>query len=577
MFLPATREECDHLGWKKLDIILVTGDAYVDSPYFGTAVIGKYLLSKGFKVGVIPQPDISSNKDITALGEPLLYWGVSAGCVDSMVSNYTPLKKKRNEDDLTAGGKNNRRPDRACIAYTNLIRRNFKNTVPVILGGIEASLRRIAHYDFWDDSVRRSILIDAKADAVIYGMGEKTSFELADALQKGEEWRSIKGICYKSKTMPDDAHLLPSYEEASTDKKSFINMFAEFSQNNDALTAKTLAQKHADTFVVQNPPQTLISTDELDEIYEYEYEHKAHPVHDKEGKVKALDTVKFSVTAHRGCYGECSFCAISAHQGRTVISRSEDSIMREVAQFMNNPEFKGIVYDMGGPTANMYGFECDKKMISGPCSNKHCLFPSVCHSLKVNHHRQMNLLKSMRTLKGIKKVFVASGIRYDLIFADKNGEKYLNDIVQHHVSGQMKIAPEHTITKVLSLMGKPAKSQLVKFKELFDSLNEHAGKKQFLTYYFIAAHPGCTEEDMRSCGDFSRQVLKHRPQQVQIFTPTPSTWSACMYYTETNPYTGERIFVEKNPQKKEAQKKTMGIPSVIQFNKNRHRRPVKKT
>ena len=559
MFLPITRKEMDELGWDACDVILVTGDTYIDSPYFGTAIIGKVLLQAGYRVGIIPQPGID-NDDIMRLGEPRLFWGVSSGCVDSMVSNYTPMNKKRMEDDLTPGGVNNRRPDRALISYTSLIRSRYKKTVPVVLGGIDASLRRIAHYDCWDNKVRRSVLFDAKADYLLYGMGEHSIVECADALRSHGDIRPVKGVSYISSEPVDEYISLPSFEEASADKDRFTEMFRLFNANCDPVTAKGLVQKHGDRYLVQNPPQMPLSSEELDDVYELDFEYGPHPLCLAEGRIRALETIQFSVTTHRGCYGECSFCAISMHQGRTVMSRSEDSVVREIERFKKMPSFKGIIYDLGGPTANMYGFECDKKMTRGACRNKRCLYPAVCHSLNVSHTRQVNLLKRVRSLPGIKKVFVASGIRYDLIFADKNGESYFREIVNHHISGQMKVAPEHTKGRILQLMGKPPKQMLTRFKKLFDQLNAESGKKQFLTYYFIAAHPGCTMDDMLSLSAFARQELHTRPEQVQIFTPTPSTWSTLMYYTGKDPWTGEDLFVEKDRGRKDAQKKALKEP-----------------
>jgi len=554
MFLPMTRKECEDLGWSELDVILVSGDAYVDSSYFGVAVIGKTLLSKGYKVGIISQPDVNSDSDIMRLGEPKLFWGISGGAVDSMVSNYTPLKKHRMDDDLTPGGRNTKRPDRACIAYSNLIRRFSSVNKPVVLGGIEASLRRIAHYDFWSDSVRRSILFDAKADILVYGMSERTIVELAEHFERGEDWHRVLGICYAAKSLPDDAQEIPSYEDSVRDKDSFIAMFKAFYENNDSLTAKKLAQRHGDRFLVQNPPQYLLSPDELDDAYELDYERDAHPSHKADGEVRALETIRFSITTHRGCYGECRFCAISVHQGRTVVSRSVESIVREAECITHLPKFKGIISDLGGPTANMYGFECEKKTNAGACRNKRCLQPSVCRSLKVRHDKQVKLLRAVRALAGVKRVFVASGVRYDLVFADPKGEEYLEELVASHISGQMKIAPEHTKGDILVLMGKPPKAQLIRFKKLFDQMNERLGRKQFLTYYFIAAHPGCNESDMHSLGDFSRHELRHRPEQVQIFTPTPSTWSTLFYYTGFDPFSVSELFVERDPRKKQMQK-----------------------
>jgi uncharacterized radical SAM protein YgiQ len=556
MFLPTTYDEVKKLGWDTLDIILVSGDTYIDSSYNGTAVIGKWLLKHGFKVGVIAQPDINSNTDITRLGEPNLFWAVSGGCVDSMVANYTAAKKKRNTDDFTPGTINNRRPDRAVITYTNLIKRNFKtNPKPIVLGGIEASLRRIVHYDFWSNSLRRSILFDAKADILSYGMGEKSMLALAEALRDNKEWKNIRGLCYIAKEPHPNYITLPSFEECKENKKSFIEAFELFYLNCDPITAKGLSQKHADRYLIQNPPSEIFTSQEMDEIYGMDFERDVHPYYKAQGEVRALETIKNSITTHRGCYGECNFCAIAVHQGRTISQRSEDSIITEVQKIASTKGFKGYVSDVGGPTANMYGIECEKKLKSGACSHKRCMYPKTCPALKVDHHRQVNLLKKLKKIEGIKKIFIASGIRYDLILDDtKCGNIYLEELIKDHISGQMKIAPEHTEDKVLDLMGKQGKSLLKEFKNRFYKLNEKLGKKQFLTYYLIAAHPGCNEKDMLDLKVFASQELRINPEQVQIFTPTPSTYSTLMYYTEMNPFTGKKLFVEKDTQRKQKQK-----------------------
>lgn len=560
MFLPTTRKELDQLGWDQLDVILVTGDSYIDSPFIGIAVIGKVLSHAGYRVGVIAQPDINSDEDICRLGEPRLFWGVSGGSIDSMVANYTALKKKRKSDDYTPGGKNDRRPDRATIVYANLIRRFSKNTRPIVLGGIEASLRRIAHYDFWSDRIRSSILFDAKANYLLYGMAEKSIVELADGLKVGDDVRNIRGLCYISnkkdfETIPDDYMELPACETVKMDKYSLIDMFHIFYQNSDPLTAKGLYQKHGTRYLVQNPPSPCLTQNELDEVYALDFERAQHPYYESQGKVKALQTIRFSIPTHRGCYGECNFCSIAVHQGRTVQWRSSKSILTEVRELTQSPDFKGYIMDLGGPTANMYGIECRKKITRGHCQKKRCLYPVVCPLLKADHRKQLDLLKQIRQIAGVKKVFVASGIRYDLLLSDEShGKQYLQEIVNHHVSGQMKIAPEHTEEKVLNKMGKPGTDSLIKFKELFDQMSRAAGKKQFLTYYFIAAHPGCTEKDMQNMKRFISQKLKMYPEQVQIFTPLPSTYSALMYATEMDPFTREPIFVEKELRKKAWQK-----------------------
>jgi uncharacterized radical SAM protein YgiQ len=555
MFLPTTSAELKKLKWDKLDVILVTGDAYIDSPFIGVSVIGRVLANAGFRVGIIAQPDWQSKTDIGRLGEPELFWGISGGCMDSMVANYTATKKKRHDDDLTAGGKNNRRPDRAVVVYANLIRRYFKETRPLILGGVEASLRRIAHYDFWSDSIRRSILFDARADVLVYGMAEKATLELAQKLREGRDIKDTRGICYISPAPPSDYIELPAYERVVADKKSFSRMFDIFYQNNDPLTAQGLFQQHGPRYLVQNPPQPHLTVEELDHIYALDFARDVHPFYQEQGKVRAMETIKFSITSHRGCFGECNFCSIGLHEGRTIISRSEKSIMAEAQKLSALPDFKGYILDVGGSTANMYGIECPKKQTDGACKNKRCLYPRVCSGLKADHSRQINLLKNLRKIKGVKKVFVASGIRYDLLEADKKHcASYMQELVKHHVSGQLKVAPEHIAANTLRLMGKPQAKSLLNFKHIFEKAIASSGQKQFLTYYFIAAHPGCTEEDMHELKSFAGRELKTNPRQVQIFTPLPSTYSALMYFTEIDPATGRKIFVEKKTEKKQRQK-----------------------
>lgn len=556
MFLPTTMEEVKKLGWGDLDVILISGDTYIDSSYNGSAVIGKWLLKHGFKVGIIAQPDINSDLDIKRLGVPRLYWAISGGCVDSMVANYTATKKKRKQDDFTPGGENIKRPDRAVIAYTNLIKRFFKNyNIPIVISGIESSLRRITHYDYWSNSLRRPIIFDAKADILSYGMGEKSMLALARALKGGREWRNIRGLCYISKDKNESYLELPSYEECVADKFKFIDAFNNFYINCDPITAKGLYQKCGDRYLIQNPPSENFTSDELDEIYSMDFEREVHPYYKKMGNVRALDTIKNSVTTHRGCYGECNFCAIAIHQGRTVVSRSEDSIVKEIKEIASAPKFKGYISDVGGPTANMYQVECTKKLKLGACPDRRCLYPKKCPALKIDHSKQIDLLKKLKKIDKIKKIFIASGIRYDMILDDsKCGQIYLEELVKDHVSGQMKIAPEHTEDKVLSLMGKDGKAPLKEFKNRFYKINEKYGLKQFLTYYLIAAHPGCDEKDMLDLKKFASAELKVNPEQVQIFTPTPSTYSTLMYYTEINPFTGKKMFVEKDNGRKQRQK-----------------------
>jgi len=555
MFLPTTREEMKDLSYAKMDIIIITGDTYIDSSFCGAAVVGRVLQAAGYKVGIIAQPDIDNEKDITKMGEPELFWGVTAGSVDSMVANYTALKKKRKKDDFTPGGLNTKRPDRATIVYSNLIRKYFKKTKPIILGGIEASLRRIAHYDYWEDRIRRSILFDTKADILVYGMGEKAILALANSLKNKQDWRNIRGICYISSSPVNNYKLLPSYEEVKEDKNKFMVMFHTFYQNNDPLTAQGLCQKHGNRYLIQNLPTLPLTPKEMDIIYALPYEREVHPFYKKEGEVEALKTIKFSITTHRGCYGECNFCSIAVHQGKWIQQRSEESICQEAKLLTHLRDFKGYILDVGGPTANMYGIDCPKRIKSGSCQGKRCLYPKPCLNLKLKHQRQIKLLQKIRKIKGIKRVFVASGIRYDILLNDlKFGGQYLRELIKYHISGQLKIAPEHINSKILEKMGKPNQGYLKRFKDEFFRINREEKKKQFLTYYLIAAHPGCQERDMYQLKEYVKRELKILPEQVQIFTPLPSTYSALMYYIEQDPFTGEALYVEKDLKKKLKQK-----------------------
>ena len=553
MFLPTTRQELRQRGWDQLDVILVTGDAYIDSPHIGIALVGHTLADVGYRVGVIAQPDIHSPDDITRLGEPALFWGVSGGSVDSMVANYTALKKPRRSDDYTPGGRNDRRPDRAAIVYTNLIRRYYKDTVPIVLGGLEASLRRVAHYDYWDDAIRRSVLLDAKADYLIYGMAEKSVVAFADAMRFGTSPRHLRGLCYVDDEARSASVELPPYEVVREDKRAFIEMFHTFYQNNDPQSvrsqagARGLTQRYGDRYLIHNAPVPYLTQKELDGVYALDFERDAHPFYRSQGKIKALETIAFALSTHRGCYGECTFCSIAVHEGRTVRWRSPESVEREARQLVEHPDFKGYIQDVGGPTANMYGFECSKKSREGACPDRRCLYPDVCPSLPVDHSRHLDLLRRLRRLPGVKKVFVSSGLRYDLLLHDEShGDTYLDEVVAHHVSGQMKVAPEHTEERVLQAMGKPGPASLLEFRQRFLDATERAHLPQYLTYYVIAAHPGCTEQDMRRLRGFALRELGLLPEQVQIFTPTPSTYATLMYYTEMDPFTGARIFVEKS-------------------------------
>lgn len=567
-FLPTTNEEMHQRGWNALDVVLVSGDSYIDSPYIGIAVIGRVLEKAGFKVGIIAQPDVGSEADITRLGEPRLFWGVTGGSVDSMVANYTASRKKRRRDDYTPGGNNNRRPNRAVIAYSNLIRRYFKNTVPIVLGGIEASLRRVAHYDYWDDTIRRSVLFDAKADYLLYGMAERSIVELSRRLANGKEVASVRGLCYIAKEPPSEHLILPSYEVVRNNKHAFIDMFHTFYQNSDPMNACGLTQKHGDRYLVQNKPAAYMSQKEMDITYAFPYQRAQHPYYEKQGKTRALETIRFSINTQHGCYGECNFCSIAVHEGRTVRWRSEASVLAEARQIAGLSDFKGYIHDIGGPTANMYGYECERKLREGACKDKRCIYPNVCSALNPNHQRQISLLKKLRQIPGVKKVFVSSGIRYDLVLEDElYGDTYLQEISREHVSGQLKVAPEHSEAKVLNAMGKPGHECLISFKKKFDRFSRKFGKEQYLTYYLIAAHPGCTQEDMWRLKRFTSRELHISPEQVQLFTPLPSTYSALMYYTGMDPFTNKKIFVEKDEGKREKQKRILTKKTISRASK----------
>lgn len=548
MFLPTTAIELQSLGWERPDVILVTGDAYIDSPHMGVSIIGRYLLKHGFKTAIIAQPAVDHGRDISRLGEPRLFWGVTAGAIDSMVANYTATLKSRRQDDYTPGGANIR-PNRAAIVYTNLIRQYFKQTRPIVLGGIEASLRRIAHYDYWDNAVRRSILFDAKADILAYGMAEKTVIDLARTLQAGRDWKSVNGICYIGATPDTDKIPLPSFQEVTDDKTAFLRMSKLFHRHAGDMT-RGLVQRHGDRYLIHNPPSPALTTDELDEIYDLDYERDAHPFY-KTGEIRALDTIKQSITTHRGCIGGCNFCSIAVHQGKRITSRSRRSILREAAVISRHKPFNGMIYDLGGPTANMFGCTCLKDW---GCKDKSCLIPKPCPNLRFGHGAQIGLLREIRKQPGVKKVFIASGIRPDLIMADRNdGKTYIRELAGHHVSGQIKLAPEHSEPDILKLMNKPPLESLLHFKSLFDAAAVDAGLRLFATYYVIAAHPGCTVAHMQHLKQVLSSKLRAAPEQVQIFTPTPATLSTAMYYCEMD-LTGKRLFCEKNLREKEKQK-----------------------
>jgi uncharacterized radical SAM protein YgiQ len=526
MYLPTLGDKIDY----QLDIILVTGDAYIDHPSMGSSLIAHRLVSKGYKVGIIAQPDLYSNKDICWFGQPKLFWGVTSGAVDSIVANYTALGKKRKSDNYTPGGTNNKRPDRATIFYSNLIRKYYKKQT-IVLGGLEAGLRRLAHYDWIQDKLRRSVLIDSKADYLLYGMADNSVVQFADLYkeQKFDDIKQIRGICFKDSN-PDltGAIKLPDFETVLNDRKEFFEFYKIFSENFDYISGKKLVQKFDKTFVVQNPPAIPLTSDELDEVYSMDFERNVHPFYLKQGKVKAIETVKFSVVSHRGCYGNCSFCSITAHQGNYVVSRSEKSIIKEIEKIGALPDFKGYISDVGGPTANMYSIECEKKQKFGACLKKDCLVPKICPNLKVNHDKYLFLLKKIQNLPFIKKVFISSGIRFDLLLADKNFSVNLKQLINNHISGQLKIAPEHLDNYILSLMNKSYKNVFFEFIKNFEKIKS---TKIFWVCYLMVGHPGSSIKKEQETAYLVKKIFNYNPEQIQVFTPTPSTWSTTMYYT----------------------------------------------
>ena len=560
LFLPVTLDEARQRGWEELDVILLTGDAYVDHPSFGAAIIGRMLEAKGYRVGIIPQPDWTKLDDFRKLGKPRLFFSVSAGNLDSMLSNYTPNKKKRREDAYSPGGHPGKRPDRASIVYTNRLKEAFPR-VPIIIGGIEASLRRFAHYDYWDNKIRRSILLDSRADLLVYGMGEKQVLELAVGLQEGkplEDLIDIKGTVYRRKSLEGLKGYIevPSLEEVSQDKRAYAEAFKIQYLEQDPLRGKILVQKHGDQYVVQNPPAPLLNTEEMDFVYGLSYVRDYHPMYKEAGGIPAIKEVKFSITSHRGCFGGCSFCAITYHQGRIIQSRSPESILEEARLLAQMPDFKGIINDVGGPTANFRLKSCSKQEKKGACQGKDCLYPEPCKTMEVDHSQYFNLLRAIRSLPGIKKVFIRSGVRYDYLLLDKQSDKYLKELCQYHVSGQLKVAPEHVSKRVTDLMRKPGKKVFEKFKENYNIVNERLGKKQYLVPYFIASHPGCTLKEAVELAEYIRD-MGYQPEQVQDFTPTPGSLSTCMYYTGLDPFTGREVYVPRTQEERQMQRALM--------------------
>ena len=534
-FLPICREDMQAQGWDSVDFVYVSGDAYVDHPSFGHAIITRVLSAHGYRVGIIPQPDWKDKKSIMEFGEPRLGFLVSAGNMDSMVNHYSVSKKRRKTDAFTPGGVMGKRPDYAVVVYSNLIRQVYKHT-PIILGGIEASLRRLAHYDYWSDRLKRSVLLDSGADIISYGMGERSIIEIAEALDSGiavKDITFIDGTVCKVKSLDSvyDAVILPSFEELREDKLNYARSFYTQYCNTDPFSGKRLAEPYQDAhlYVVQNPPSKPLSQEEMDDVYAYPYMRTYHPSYEKDGGVPAITEVKFSLTSNRGCFGGCSFCALTFHQGRILQTRSHESLIREAKLLIQDKDFKGYIHDVGGPTANFRQPSCQKQLTLGVCKEKQCLFPKPCRNLKVSHEDYIILLRKLKALPGVKKVFIRSGIRFDYVMADKD-DAFLRELCKDHVSGQLKVAPEHVSDVVLRKMGKPENSVYQAFVKKYKQMNQQLGKNQFLVPYLMSSHPGSGLKEAVELAEHIRD-LGYMPEQVQDFYPTPSTISTCMYYT----------------------------------------------
>ncbi|MGN0799338.1 MAG: YgiQ family radical SAM protein [Christensenellales bacterium] len=556
-FLPTTPEELSARGIGQLDFVYIIGDAYVDHPSFGPAIISRVLESHGYTVGIISQPDWHSAEEFRRLGRPRLAFLISAGNIDSMVNHYTSAKKRRSSDAYTPGGEAGKRPDRATIVYANRVREAYRG-VPVIIGGIEASLRRFAHYDYWDDKVRRSILSDSGADLLIYGMGERQIVEIADALAGGlpvEQITYVNGTCYMTNSLAQvyEYETIESYEAVARDKKAYASAFMAQYREQDAIRGKRLVQPHGDTFLVVNPPAAPLTTEELDAVYELPYARAPHPSYQKE--IPALFEVKFSLTSCRGCFGACSFCALTFHQGRVISARSHASLLREAAILTQQPDFKGNIHDVGGPTANFRQPACKKQLKSGVCADRQCLGFEHCKNLMVDHGDYIALLEELSAVPGVKRVFVRSGIRYDYVMYDKS-DAFLRALIKNHVSGQLKVAPEHVSDRVLRLMGKPASALYDRFVAKYMQLNRNLGKEQYIVPYFMSSHPGSDLDAAVELAEYLKRTGQ-RPEQVQDFYPTPGTLSTCMYYTGFDPRTGERVYVPKSASEKAMQRALM--------------------
>lgn len=563
-FLPVSREDMEQRGIEQLDFVYVTGDAYVDHPSFGHAIISRILEAHGYRVGIIAQPDWKDESSIQVLGRPRLGFLISGGNMDSMVNHYYVSKKRRTSDAYTPGGEMGKRPDYATVVYGNLIRRTYKD-IPVIIGGIEASLRRLAHYDYWSNSLKRSILLDSQADLISYGMGERSIVEIADALNSGisvKDITFIPGTVYKTKDISGitgaleeryNAILLPEYDKMKEDPQLYAKSFGIQYQNTDPFTARVLAEKYpGGVYVVQNPPQKPLSMQEMDDVYALPYMRTYHPSYKAQGGVPAISEIKFSLISNRGCFGGCSFCALTFHQGRIIQVRSHESIIEEAKTIIKEPDFKGYIHDVGGPTANFRQPACKKQLTCGVCQNRQCLFPEPCRNMIADHSDYLSLLRKLRALPGVKKVFVRSGIRFDYLLADKD-DTFFKELVEYHVSGQLKVAPEHISDRVLQKMGKPKRSVYERFVKKYAQINENLGKKQFLVPYLMSSHPGSTLKEAIELAEYLRD-LGYMPEQVQDFYPTPSTLSTVMYYTGIDPRDGSQVYVCRNPHEKAMQR-----------------------
>ncbi|MEG0308236.1 MAG: YgiQ family radical SAM protein [Clostridium sp.] len=555
-FLPICKEDMKAEGISQLDFIIITGDAYIDHPSFGTAIIGRLLQSEGYTVGIIPQPKWDTCEDFKKLGEPKYGFLINSGNIDSMVNHYTVAKKKRHDDFYSPGGKSGFRPNRAVIVYSNRVREAYKNA-PIIIGGIEASLRRFAHYDYWEDKIRKSILIDSTADLLIYGMGEKPVLEIAKLLSYGKPINnitSIRGTCYVSKDIDKvkDPVILPSLADITSSKEAYAKSYYLASREQDSVWGKPIVEPYGDKFIVQNPPQAPLSTKEMDMVYNLPYTRTYHPIYEAAGGIPALNEVKFSITSHRGCYGSCSFCALTYHQGRVIQNRSQDSIVSEAQLLTEDKDFKGYIHDVGGPTANFRQKACKKQVEHGVCKDRQCIFPTPCKNLIIDHTEYLSLLKKVRTLPKVKKVFIRSGIRYDYLIYDKN-PKFFKELCEHHISGQLKVAPEHISDKVLCEMGKPSKDVYERFKNKYTAINEDLGKSQFVVPYLMSSHPGSDLTTAIELGEYIKS-MGHMPEQVQDFYPTPGSLSTTIYYTGINPMTKKKVYVAKTQREKNMQR-----------------------